>query len=170
MTVLIPCLGHSICIRLFDRIVEASARNLGYQSLREEQTEVVKAFLGGRDVFVALPMGSGKSACYTVLPVVVDNLRKELQMEVSAPNCILVVSPLVSLMEDQVASLTARGIQSICATDQPEGDFWSSNNKAIFFSPETLTGILHKGYLNEEVPQNRLIGIAGEEAHCIKEW
>ena len=96
MTVLLPCLGSSICICLFDRIVEASARNLGYQSLREEQTEAVKAFLGGRGVFVALPMDSGKSVCYTVLSVVVDNLRKELQMEVSAPSCILVVSPLVT--------------------------------------------------------------------------
>ena len=170
MTVVVPCLGRSICIRLFDRIVEASARNLGYQSLREEQTEAVKAFLGGRDVFVALPTGSGKSVCYTVLPVVVDNLRKELQMEVSAPSCILVVSPLVSLMEDQVAGLTARGIRSVCATDQPEGDFWSGNSQVIFLSPETLSGILHKGYLNEEVPQNRLIGIAVDEAHCIKEW
>ena len=63
MTVLVPCLGRSICIRLFDRIVEASVRNLGCQSLREEQTEAVtKAFLEGIDVFVALPTGSGKSA------------------------------------------------------------------------------------------------------------
>ena len=62
MTVLVSCPGRSICIRLFDRIVEASARNLGCQSLREEQTEAVKAFLGGRDVFAALPTGSGKSA------------------------------------------------------------------------------------------------------------
>ena len=75
MTVLVPCLGRSICIHLFDRIVEASARNLGYQSLCEEQTEAVKAFLGGRDVFVALPTGSEKSVCYTDLPVVVSIVR-----------------------------------------------------------------------------------------------
>ena len=170
MTVLVPCPGRSICIRLFDRIVEASARNRGYQSLREEQTETVKAFLGGRDVFIALPTGSGKRVCYTALPVVVDNLRKELQMEVSNPSCTLVVSPLVSLMEDQVASLTARGIRLVCATDQFEGYFWSCNSQVIFLSPETLTGILHKGYLNEEVPQTQLIGIAVDEAHCTKEW
>ena len=74
-------------------------KKLGYE-LRAKQLEVVFKFMRGQDVFVSLPNGSGKSLCYSVLSWTFDRLRKRRK-----PSSL--VSPLVALMKDQVASLTA---------------------------------------------------------------
>ena len=72
---------------------------MGYSSLRPDQEKVVVAFMKGKDVFVSLPTGSGKSLCYSILLKVSDSIRS------SPGKCIvIVVSPLIALMKDQVRS------------------------------------------------------------------
>ncbi len=79
--------------------IEGAGKRLGYQ-LRPKQQEAVVSFIRGSDVFVSLPTGSGKSLCYSILPWAFDTLRGRSK----AQSIVLVVSPLVALMKDQVTS------------------------------------------------------------------
>ena len=85
--------------------IAKSAEQLGYHCLSAEQQEVVVNFVAGRDVFVSLPTGAGKSLCYLVLPATFDLLRNSPSSSV-----VIVVCPLKSLMEDQVAKASSRGM------------------------------------------------------------
>ena len=83
-------------------------------SLIEEQRLAVKAIYEGRDVFVWLPTGYGKSLCYQTIPFVID--YKLGLKESSSRSGVLVVSPLVALMIDQVQNLRKRGVKSSIIT------------------------------------------------------
>ena len=78
--------------------VTRAAASLGF-TLKKEQEECIFQLAGGKDVFVSLPTGYGKSLCYTILPSVFDQLRS-----IQKQSIILVVSPLRALMKDQVAA------------------------------------------------------------------
>ena len=70
---------------------------LGYAKLKREQEDVVTAFLSGRDVFSILPTGFGKTLCYACLPLIFDELSPVVPHSI-----ILVVTPLIAIMKDQV--------------------------------------------------------------------
>ena len=93
-----------------EELVNEAALEMGYSSIRDKQKEAILGFLSGRDVFVSLPTGSGKSLCYSILPKVFDRVRK------ASGSIVIVVSPLVSLMKDQVHSLETKGIKSVFVT------------------------------------------------------
>ena len=76
-------------------LITRAVQKLGYQAPKKEQYEIIQAFLSGRDVFGVLPTGFGKSLCYACLPVVFDEFLIE-------PSIIVVVTPLVAIMKDQV--------------------------------------------------------------------
>ena len=76
---------------------------MGYSCLRPLQEEAVRRFVEGRDVLVSFPTGGGKSLCYSVLPLVFDKLRKT-----AGQSLVIVVSPLIALMKDQVRALAER--------------------------------------------------------------
>ena len=82
--------------------ISKSAEQLGYSCLSADQQEVVVNFVTGRDVFISLPTGAGKSLCYLVLPSIFNLLRN------SKSSIVIVVCLLKSLIEDQVASLVPR--------------------------------------------------------------
>ena len=89
------------CAKSLDTKKEAAisaARRLGYRNFKHEQMKVVLGFLSGRDVFVSLPTGYGKSLCYACLPWTFDIIGN------GEPSIVLVISPLLSLMQDQVTS------------------------------------------------------------------
>lgn len=69
---------------------------LGYSSVTAHQHKAVEAFAGGRDVFVSLPTGSGKTLCFALLPYVFDILREK------SGSIVIVISPLIALMQSQV--------------------------------------------------------------------
>ena len=79
-------------------------RRLGY-NLRDDQMKVILAFCHGQDVFVSLPTGLGKSHCYSCLPWTFDILRRKPSRSI-----VLVVSPLIAMMKDQVSKLTMKGV------------------------------------------------------------
>ena len=76
-----------------------AVRTLGYDRPTEDQRDAIRSFVEGVDVFVSLPTGSGKSLCYACLPVLFDVLRGDVDQQGSI---VVVVSPLSSLMQDQV--------------------------------------------------------------------
>ncbi len=150
----------SIC-RVDPAVAETLAQTFGLAALRPQQERAVAAFLQGRDVLAVLPTGYGKSLCYQ-LPAVILAQRGE--------GTTLVVSPLIALMNDQVASLRARGVRS-CALhsnvpweEQREALANMSRFALVFVSPERL----------ENARVRRALGgvarVVVDEAHCISEW
>ena len=77
-----------------------AARQLGFDSLKSLQLEVIMSFLAGKDVFAILPTGYGKSLCYALLPLLFDHLY---QLHGDSASIVIVVTPLTAIMEDQVS-------------------------------------------------------------------
>ena len=87
------------------------AKKCGYSVVREQQRQVVEAYLSGHDVFMSAPTGSGKSFTFDIAPYAFDFLSSDPNTSVEeARSVCLVVVPLIALMNDQVTSLTSRGL------------------------------------------------------------
>lgn len=134
---------------------------LGIESFREGQREICEAVARGEDALVVMPTGAGKSLCYQ-LP------------GLARGGTTLVVSPLIALMEDQVAHLQARGIRAACIhsgrerSDSRETCFryLRAELDFLFIAPERLAV---PGF-PEMLAKRRPVLIAIDEAHCISQW
>ena len=133
----------------------------GYSEFRSDQANIITHVLNKKDSLVLMPTGGGKSLCYQ-LPA--------LQLEGTA----LVVSPLISLMQDQVMALRQLGVQarywnsslSVNDVKQVVQELQSEQLKLLYLAPERL---MMEGF--DELLQNCIISlIAIDEAHCISEW
>ncbi len=89
--------------------IRVATIKLGYKELKPSQELAVRSLVDGRDVFVSLPTAdSGKSLCFCVLPGVFDEFRKS-----PGSSLVMLVSPLVELMKDQVKAMTDRGTSAV---------------------------------------------------------
>src|SRR5271166_6022164 len=137
-------------------------RYWGYDGFRPRQEEVVRGLASGRDVCVVMPTGGGKSLCYQ-LPAVLDERRTAV-----------VISPLIALMQDQVAQLRQMGIPAVFLNSAVvEADRHEVKKKAtdgeyrlIYVSPERAVMEGTAEWLRK-VPVSFF---AIDEAHCISEW
>ena len=146
-------------------VIHSTAAEYGYQ-LRCKQEESILAFTGGMDVFVSLPTGYGKSLCYTLLSPIYDKIRK-----VDRKSIVLVVSPLVALMQDQVGRITSKGISATCLADESNRrGVKNGEYQVAFVSPETLSFPEWRNMLSSDTYSENLIGFIIDEAHCIKKW
>ena len=152
--------------------ISKAAIEMGYASLRQKQKEAIQGFLQGRDVFVSLPTGSGKSLCYAILPKVFDILRKKRCESIA-----IVVSPLISIMKDQVDSLTSKGVSSIYVTknmdnsDQVERRLYEGRYQVMFFSPEAIVcDDTWRDMVQSKVYRDNLVAFVIDEAHLVKKW
>jgi DNA topoisomerase-3 len=133
----------------------------GYESFRPNQEAVCEAVIAGRDVLLVMPTGSGKSLCYQ-LP------------GVARGGTTLVISPLIALMEDQVAKLKAQNcaVERIhsgrdrAASRQACIDYLAGNLQFLFVAPERLRVPGFPAMLAKRKPS--LVAI--DEAHCISQW
>ena len=85
-------------------------QQLGYEEPTEEQEEALMKFAAGKDVFISLPTGSGKSVCFASVSLLFDKIRRLKVPVEKTCSVTIVVSPLVALMQDQVSKFTSRGL------------------------------------------------------------
>ena len=90
-----------------DAAIDSAVHVFGLESLKPQQREAIREFVRGRDVFVALPTGFGKSYCFALLPTVFDHLRAGKR-----PSIMVCVSPLTALMMEQRDKLCTRGLSA----------------------------------------------------------
>ena len=142
-------------------IAEALHRYWGYDALRPLQREAIEAEIAGRDSLVVLPTGGGKSICYQIPPLVDDRLD-------------IVVSPLISLMKDQVDGLRESGYPaaavhsnlSSAERQAVRAQLRGGDLRLLFVSPERLVGEEFLDFIGR-------LGVrrfAIDEAHCISQW
>ena len=154
--------------RLVSTALSDTLKLLGFKELRAKQEEVIRSFVKGNDVFVSLPTGSGKSLCYWVLPFVFNCLRKRTD------SIVIVVSPLVALMKDQVNILEKFGVKAVYVggANTAVGEVIKQGQfNILFFSPECLlTQLDWRDMLHSPVYQEQLVAFVIDEAHCVKKW
>ena len=92
-------------------------------SVKEKQHEAVKTFVSGKDTFVSLPTGYGKSLCYCLLHLVYDYLRRKKNKSI-----VICVSPLTALMLDQRSKYAPRGTEMVGETPQDQGALQDGKN------------------------------------------
>ncbi|MBR0262631.1 MAG: DNA helicase RecQ [Prevotella sp.] len=141
-------------------IFEALRTYYGYNSFRQNQREIIEHVMQGQDALVLMPTGGGKSICYQIPAL-------------TMPGTAIVISPLISLMKDQVETLRANGIEAdaLNSGNDPAVDTvirrkcFSGNMKLLYISPEKLMAEID--YLLSHI-QISLFAI--DEAHCISQW
>lgn len=137
------------------------AERFGYQHFRAAQLRVLGPLLGGRHVLGVLPTGAGKSLCYQVPALLTEGLT-------------VVVSPLISLMQDQVAALRRRGIAAayLNSTLSPQDQrtilnlALSGQARLLYCAPERLVSLSR--LVRDAAVTVSLLAV--DEAHCIVEW
>ncbi|MEZ5317035.1 MAG: DNA helicase RecQ [Vicinamibacterales bacterium] len=147
-----------------DALLDALARYWGYSALRPLQREAMEATLARRDSLVVLPTGGGKSLCFQVPAVVQDGLA-------------VVVSPLISLMKDQVDTLVGNGIAAACynSSQTPEArrevaaGLREGRYRLLYVAPERLVREGAESF-RALVGRQPVRFIAVDEAHCISQW
>src|SRR5690348_11576096 len=141
------------------------SRYWGYTSFRPLQREAMDAVLAGRDSIVVLPTGGGKSLCFQAPAVTSDD------------GLAVVVSPLISLMKDQVDTLVGNGVpaalsnSSLSAEDKSEvmRGLAERRYRLLYVSPERLVGDGGESFL-ARLSTCGVRFVAVDEAHCISQW
>ena len=135
------------------------------QELKVEQREALFAAVSRRDVFAILPTGFGKSLIYQLLPC----LYAEIYPKSPTP-LVLVVSPLVQLMQEQVEYLNTIGITSIWIGqgEHISGELPALESCSVVFGGPEASGWKYK--VQDSQFQERLSGVVIDEVHCITEW
>ena len=132
----------------------------GYASFRPGQREVIDAVLAGRDCIAVMPTGAGKSLTFQVPARLL-------------PGTVLVLSPLISLMKDQVDALSALGFRATAINSSLEYEEWRQRVRGLergeyelaYIAPEALDG-----RLRERLRACRVSLVVVDEAHCISQW
>ena len=141
--------------------LEALTRYFGYDSFRPGQQGIVEALLAGRDVLGVMPTGAGKSVCYQIPAAL-------------SPGATLVISPLISLMRDQVDALNDLGMPAafINTTQTPDEQAMvfaqaaAGQIKLLYVAPERL----ETGRFRDFAARTPISLIAVDEAHCVSQW
>ena len=133
----------------------------GHDSFRDGQEQIVDALLDGRDALCIMPTGAGKSMCYQIPALLFDGVT-------------IVVSPLISLMKDQVGSLVQSGVPAAyinSSLSYPQflrvlSNVEHGKYKIIYVAPERL---LTDGFL-DTCKKIKISMVAVDEAHCVSQW
>ena len=147
-----------------DHLTEELNRHFGFGTFKGNQKAIIENVLAGKDTFVLMPTGGGKSLCYQLPSILMEGTA-------------IVISPMIALMKNQVAAMrkfseedgVAHFINSSLnksAIDQVKSDILSGRTKLLYVAPESLTKEENVDFLR----QVKISFYAVDEAHCISEW
>lgn len=147
-----------------DRQEEAEAllkKYYGYRSFKPIQQKAIASIVNGQDTFVIMPTGGGKSLCYQIPALMLDGLT-------------LVISPLISLMKDQVDQLIRLGVRAACMNSMLDGEQYHQLRQQIqkkqiqilYVAPERL----RSGEFLSLLRRQNVSLVAVDEAHCVSQW
>lgn len=133
----------------------------GFDTLRRGQFEIINSILNGLDTFCLMPTGAGKSVCYQIPAIIFQGIT-------------IVISPLISLMKDQVDNLVSVGIKAAYINSTQSMDIIKKilieasigEYKIIYISPERLESKIFR----EMIKDLNISQIAIDEAHCVSQW
>ncbi|MFT4154144.1 DNA helicase RecQ [Parafilimonas sp.] len=142
----------------------ALQHHFGFEQFKQAQEDAINSLLGGRDTFVIMPTGGGKSLCYQLPAMMLDG-------------CAIVVSPLIALMKNQVDLVRGYNENDTVAhflnsslnkgqIKEVKDDLSAGNTKLLYVAPETLTKQENLDFFREL----EISFFAVDEAHCISEW
>ena len=145
----------------FSDALEILRRYYGYKAFRPAQEIIVKSLLAGKDTVAIMPTGAGKSICFQVPAMLL-------------PGITLVVSPLISLMKDQVDALSEQGVPatfinsslSMSQTNTRLAAISEGRFKLIYVAPERLD----TDYFQNLLTRTEISMVAVDEAHCLSQW
>src|SRR5688500_17411347 len=145
-------------------LIQVLAQHWGYSEFRPLQREAMESVLDGRDSVVVLPTGGGKSLCFQAPALV-------------RPGLALIISPLISLMKDQVDTLVGNGVpaalyNSSLAADEKAAvvaGVREGRYRLLYVSPERLVGEGSESFLSL-LASSGVSFVAVDEAHCISQW
>jgi len=135
----------------------------GFKKLKSKQKKIIKRFLKNKDTIGLLTTGYGKSICYLLPPLLTNKT-------------IIIVSPLISLMEDQKEKLVSKGIPCSCLNSNNKNrneeikEILENKIRIIYTSPEYLIENDGLEIAKQLYLQNELLGFAIDEAHCVSNW
>jgi len=141
--------------------LETLRKHFGYRAFRPLQEAVITEFLAGRDTVVLMPTGGGKSLCYQLPAILLGGTT-------------IVISPLISLMKDQVDALTANGVKATFLNSSVDGaelnrrmdDAVAGKYQLVYMAPERLSVLGMIDWLKT----CDIKALAIDEAHCISQW
>lgn len=144
-----------------NKAMEVLEKYFGYNSFREGQSEIISNILRGRDSLCIMPTGGGKSICYQIPALIFNGIT-------------LVISPLISLMKDQVDSINDIGIkaeyinstQSLDEIKEILKRCYDGEVKLLYIAPERL----ESEYFNKMLRKLWISQVAVDEAHCVSMW
>lgn len=144
-----------------EKLLEILSKYYGYTSFRKGQESIINSILSKKDVLAIMPTGGGKSICYQLPALMLDGMT-------------IVISPLISLMKDQVDVLKTMGINaafinsSLSSKEFNEilSNIRKNNYKMLYIAPERLDA---QEFL-ELINNNNISQIAIDEAHCVSQW
>ena len=144
-----------------DRALDILKQYYGYSSFREGQENIIREILNGNDVLTIMPTGGGKSICYQVPAMLLDGIT-------------IVISPLISLMKDQVDNINNLGIKSAYINSSLNNieinnilDEAAKNEiKILYVAPERLESHVFL----ELIASINVSMVAVDEAHCVSQW
>jgi ATP-dependent DNA helicase recQ len=145
---------------LIDKL-EVLEKYFGYKSFRRGQEKIIDEILRGKDVLAIMPTGGGKSLCYQIPALILDGIT-------------IVISPLISLMKDQVDTLNSMGIDSAFLNsslstyefNEVMNGIENKKYKIIYVAPERL----HSNEFITAITQVKIAQVAIDEAHCVSQW
>ena len=140
---------------------ETLKKYFGYDSFREGQEEVINEILKGRDVLAIMPTGAGKSLCYEIPALMMDGIT-------------IIISPLISLMQDQVTALKDLGITATYINSSLSdfeignvlNDIKNDKYKIVYVAPERLESQSFIDFM----ANIKIAMVTVDEAHCISQW
>lgn len=146
---------------MYKKPIEILEKYFGYKEFRKGQEEIINSILNKKDVVAIMPTGGGKSLCYQIPALILDGIT-------------IVISPLISLMKDQVDTLNSMNIKSSYINSSLSDNkiknilngVYNDEYKIIYVAPERLDNY---DFINV-IKRANISQIAVDEAHCISQW